>query len=69
MTDPDQLRRQNASLILTLNDMDNLILALNELVEFELGSVERRLFAQLLAGTRARDAANHLGDLIAGAKT
>jgi len=68
MTDPDQLRRQNLSLIATLAEIDLAILSLNDEVEFPPGSSGAALFARLLAGARARDTANHAGDLIAGGR-
>jgi hypothetical protein len=68
MTNLEQLRNQNQSLIATIAEIDLAILMLNDLCEFETGGDAHRLFARLLAGARARDTANHSGDLLSGAK-
>ena len=68
MTDLEQLRNQNQSLIATIAEIDIAIHALDDLIEFELGTESHRIWAKLLAGARARDTANHSGDLLSGAK-
>lgn len=68
MNDAEQLRRQNQSLIQTIEEMDLSILALNELIEIDRGGEAAYHWAKLVASAKARDTANHAGDLIAGGK-